>query len=159
MKLIFVLSPLCTGGGGLGGGGGLVIGPGIGGLSAGGNIGGVNTFGITIGPAPGGNTGGGLGGIVIGPSTPSEPATANVTIQKLGSHVFDGCTALTVLEINAALPDLIGSGVFNGFTTSQTIKLTYNTAEEIEYFIAMGVFDGCNATVLDAQGNPVDYKN
>ena len=144
-----------TGGGGLGGGG-LVIGPGIGGLSAGGNIGGVNTFGITIGPAPGGNTG---GGIVIGPSTPSDPATANVTIQKLGSHVFDGCTALTVLEINAALPDLIGSGVFNGFTTSQTIKLTYNTAEEIEYFIAMRVFDGCNATVLDAQGNPVDYKN
>jgi hypothetical protein len=146
-------------------GGGGLIGPGlgglsIGGLSAGGNIGGVNTFGITIGPAPGGNTGGGLGGgIVIGPSTPSDPATANVTIQKLGSHVFDGCTALTVLEINAALPDLIGSGVFNGFTTSQTIKLTYNTAEEIEYFIAMRVFDGCNATVLDAQGNPVDYKN
>lgn len=135
--------------GGTPGGGGIVIGPGFGGLSAGGSQGGIMTA--------------GLGGIVIGPPNPpvdepEEEETEEITRLKfLGKYAFAGCTTLTEITL-PGLPDKVGSNVFDGWTSNQTINLSDN-AEDIADQIEYGMFEGCDATVLDKDGDDVDTDN
>ena len=142
----------------------------IGGSTAGGStIGGSTAGGSTIGGSTiGGSTAGGstIGGIGTGGGTTpgfgtpdDEPAEEEsvAQLEYLGSYAFAGCTALT--EINLpALPDQVGTNVFDGWTSDQTINLS-ESAEDVSAQIEAGMFEGCGAAVLDKDGDNVDTDN
>ena len=71
----------------------------------------------------------------------------------LGNNAFKGCISINSIS----MPEITNAGVnaFYGWTADQTIELD-NTADEIAELIANGTFDGCQATIVDADGNTVN---
>ena len=89
------------------------------------------------------------------PSEPSESDTTSIlTLEYLGTNAFKGCTALMRFTI-PKIPTFVGTGVFEGFGEDQTIILS-NTEEELAEQIANGMFDGCDATIIDLDGNEIN---
>jgi hypothetical protein len=142
-------------GGSIGGSTGGSIGGSTGG-STGGSIGGIG--GTT--PGTGGSIGG-IGGLTPAPggdSSGTETTTEEVTCLKfLGSYAFAGCTALTEITL-PGLPDQVGTNVFDGWTSDQTINLS-ESADDVSDQIEAGMFEGCGAAVLDKDGDNVDTDN
>jgi len=87
-------------------------------------------------------------------------------LKKLGDYAFAGCTALTNITIDAKVGYyedyrfvILGEHVFEGWTAGQSIKFTRNTAEELQYMVEKGTFDGCQATVKDQDDQTVNENN
>jgi hypothetical protein len=135
------------------------------------------TAGLSIGGSTGGSTGGSIGGIGgttpgtggsiggIGGTTPGtggstaggETEETTTKLKYLGSYAFAGCTALTEITL-PGLPDQVGTNVFDGWTSDQTINLS-ESADDVSDQIEAGMFEGCGAAVLDKDGDNVDTDN